>query len=240
VGGTDVPRPPPGDARDMRRTYAVSWREQDGGLYAGKLELAPASLRLEGANNGHDPITRELWYEDLLGLHVGRSEADRLEGRPSLMLELREGHSVKIAGVAQPGIVSEIAEQLTALRLVERPHTTLVIVVPLKEGSRKEVEGLLAGGPPFDPESIGLERHRVYLTESEAIFSFEAEDEHAFERLLSETGLLASAAAWHDHIAGPPRLARLAVAWARPEDDDLSFAATPGPGDSDGGDLYSP
>jgi hypothetical protein len=142
--------------------------------------------------------------------------------------------------VAQPGIVSEIAEQLTALPLSERPQSTLLVVVPLKEGTHQQVQALLESGPPFDPASIGLERHRVFVTASEAIFSFDAANGRGLERMLSEAELLSSAAAWHACVAGPPRVARLAFAWARPETDDLSFAATPGPGDSDGGDLYAP
>ena len=32
-----------------------------------------------------------------------------------------------------------------------------------------------ASDPPFDPEALGLDRHQVFLTASEAVFIFESE-----------------------------------------------------------------
>jgi hypothetical protein len=47
------------------------------------------------------------------------------------------------------------------------------------------------------------------------------------------------AAAWEDLVEGPPRIAEDAYSWIRRHvPDDVSFAPTPGPGDSDGGDLF--
>ena len=42
---------------------------------------------------------------------------ERIDGRPSLMLEPRTGDTLAIASVAQSGVIAEIAERLAALQL---------------------------------------------------------------------------------------------------------------------------
>ena len=117
----------------------------------------------------------------------------------------------------------------------------VAVVVPLRKGKREKAERLLDKGPPFDPERVGLERHEVFLTDQEAIFVFDAASGFSLQRLLSDTKVWSSAAAWHDIIAGAPRVAKPFFAWATvASSDDLSFHAEPGPGDSEGGDVYSP
>ena len=114
-----------------------------------------------------------------------------------------------------------------------------VVVVPLRPGARERAERLLRGGPPFDPEEVGLERHHVFVTDEEAVFVFEADDLEAAERLIGGESFWTAAAAWQEIVAGPPRMAGDVYAWVRPHPpDDLSFEPTPGPGDSDGGDLF--
>jgi hypothetical protein len=114
-----------------------------------------------------------------------------------------------------------------------------VVVVPLREGARERAAELLRGGPPFDPDGVGLERHHVFLTEQEAVFIFEADSRDAAEKLIGEGRFWSAASAWKDLVAGPPRIAEDAYSWVRPHvPDDVTFASTPGPGDSDGGDLF--
>ena len=111
--------------------------------------------------------------------------------------------------------------------------------MPLVEGAQERVAELLRGGPPFDPEEVGLGRHQVFLTEREAVFLFEAESPEAADRLLSTSRLWSAAAVWKELVAGPPRLADNAFSWVRPrEGNDLSFEGTPGPGYSEGGDVF--
>jgi len=121
----------------------------------------------------------------------------------------------------------------------ESPPSRAVLVLPLVEGAQQGAADLLRNGPPFDPGEIGLGRHSVFLTESEAVFLFESESPDAAERLLSSSRLWAAAAAWKKLVAGPPRLADNAFSWVRArEDDQLSFEGTPGPGYSEGGDVF--
>jgi hypothetical protein len=170
---------------------------------------------------------------------VGRSPADRISGRQTLVLERRSGEPIRIAGVVQAGIISELAEHLASLLRQERVMSRAVVVLPLREGASARAAELLRGGPPFDPEAVGLERHHVFLTEREAVFVFEADSRDAAEHLVGEGRFWSAASAWKELVAGPPRLAEDLYSWVRPHvPDDVSFASTPGPGDSDGGDLY--
>ena len=118
----------------------------------------------------------------------------------------------------------------------------MAVVVPLHQEKRREAERLLVKGPPFDPERAGLERHEVFLSDEEAIFVFEAASAVSLQELLSDARVWIGAAGWHELVAGAPRIAKAFYAWetASPALDDVFFEATPGPGDSDGGDVYSP
>lgn len=50
---------------------------------------------------------------------------------------------------------------------------------------------------------------------------------------------LGHASAWGQYIAGAPRMAEEAFSWGRPApDEDLFYVSTPGPGYSEGGDIF--
>lgn len=117
----------------------------------------------------------------------------------------------------------------------------MVVVVPLKESAREHVRALVAKGPPFDLPNNGFDAHHVFLTEREAIFVFEAADRSALERLVSDVSVWGAAEAWQEQLAGEPRLAEDAFSWTRSDvPEGVTFAPTPGPGDSEGGDVYPP
>jgi hypothetical protein len=117
----------------------------------------------------------------------------------------------------------------------------LVVVLPLRPGARDLARELLRRGPPFDPDEAGLERHQAFVSDTEAIFLFEAEAGQAVGRLADNASIWEAAAGWTELVAGPPRLAEGVYSWLRPHPpDETFFEPTPGPGDSDGGDVYSP
>ena len=119
--------------------------------------------------------------------------------------------------------------------------TRLVVVVPLSEGAEDRARALLRSGPPFDPNAAGLERHHVFLTDQEVVFLFEADAPDAVERLAADETLWDAAAEWSELVAGPPRLADDIYSWIRPEEPaEVFYGSTPGPGDSEGGDFFSP
>jgi hypothetical protein len=220
----------------MQRSYGVVWREGASSLASGKLELLPRGIRLDGLER-----SREISYASLADVHVGRGASERIGGSPSVVLERRTGSPVTISTVARPSLVGEIVEQLAALHLHAEASPLIAVVVPLKPGSQDAVRALLLSGPPFDPEQIpGLERHEVLLTAEEAIFLFESRlGDDALASVVSDPGFWNAAASWRDHLAGLPRLADEVYSWSSgAEDDELSFLPTPGPGDSDGGDIF--
>ena len=197
-------------------TYAVKWREPDGQTFIGRLALGPRALRLDGRRRGGNepPVERRFGYEELRGLRIGSGVADRLDGRPALVVERADGaYLVADAGLGAP-VVHELVERLSDLRLFAARRA--IVVVPLREGALERVRELVAHGPPFDPGETGLLRHELLLTPGEAIFVFEAESEERLRLFLS--GLdLSAAAAWGELVAGPPRLAESAYSWERPE-----------------------
>ena len=146
-----------------------------------------------------------------------------------------------ISTVAKPSLVGEIVERLAALQLGEDLARRIAVVLPIKPEAHDAVRGLLESGPPFDPEQMtGLDRHEVFLTQQEAIFLFDSQlGADALAQLVTDPELWQAAAAWREHIAGPPRIAEDVYAWARRnEPDELSNLPTPGAGDCDGGDIY--
>jgi len=73
----------------MQRSYAVTWKEADGLPHSGKLELPLRGVSLEGTNGGA-PLSVLIPYGELLGLRMA-SPAERLAGRPTLVLDRRRG-----------------------------------------------------------------------------------------------------------------------------------------------------
>jgi hypothetical protein len=118
----------------------------------------------------------------------------------------------------------------------------LVVVVPLKEDAYEEALELLRKGPPFELEETEFARHRVYATNSEIVFVFESPGPTATMRLAAEDpSVWKVARPWRKLMAGRPRKAQTVFSWARGRDvEGVSYAATPGPGDSEGGDVYAP
>jgi hypothetical protein len=111
----------------------------------------------------------------------------------------------------------------------------------MKRGSGARAKRLLAKGLPFDYEAAGLESGEILVSDEEVVFVFEASAQHIRDRLVAEAAAWTAGGAWKDLVAAAPRFAETAYASRRPEPQDhLSSAPTPGPGDSDGGDIFAP
>jgi hypothetical protein len=82
----------------------------------------------------------------------------------------------------------------------------------------------------------------VYATNREIVFVFESPGPTATLRLGAEDpSVWKVAREWRKLMAGRPRKAQTAFSWVRSGDiEGVSYAATPGPGDSEGGDVYAP
>jgi hypothetical protein len=210
----------------MRSTYGVVWHEDSLPPATGRLELCARGIKLDGLADSR-PTEREIAYESLTGVRVGRAPAERIGGRPTLVLERRSGTAIRVTPVAQSSLVAEMAERLEGLGLGS--DRRLAVVVPLKEGAQEAVRTLLEAGPPFEPEQTELDRHEVFLTPHEVVFVFESRlGGKALERLLVEPGLWKVADSWRQHVAGPPRLAQDVYAWKRANGETEPTLLPPG------------
>jgi hypothetical protein len=191
------------------------------------LELRPRDLRFEGMADAQ-PAEETIPYEDLTSVRVGRSSTERIAGRPTVIIERRVGLPVTLTTVAQPTLLGEIVERITALQLGGEAQRRTVVVVPIREDAHEAVRALLDIGPPFDPATVpGLDRHEVFLSFDEVVFVFDSSfGTHAIEPLLADAALWRAAASWHEHLAGPPRVANEVYSWRRAEVSPLSAAAT--------------
>jgi hypothetical protein len=100
----------------MGRTYAVSWQDEQptGERRVGKLVVNAASARLEGGARGHSS-SQTIPAADLREVQLDRTPTGRVDGRPSILLSLRNGSLVRVVSLDQPGTVPEIANRLAAL-----------------------------------------------------------------------------------------------------------------------------
>lgn len=220
----------------METSYGVVWREGSRPPITGKLELLPRAMHLNGLSS-----SSQVPYDGVSAVRLGRVAGDRINGHRSVVVERRAGHPITITTVARPSEVGEIAERLAALRSNTQTSRRVVVILPIKADARPRVRELLKAGPPFDPDAIaGLEQHEAFLTAGEAVFVFASPlGPDALASRLADAGLSEAAASWSDFVAGPPRIAELVFAWARgPAAGDVSYLPTPGPGDSDGGDVF--
>src|SRR5215210_180134 len=172
AGGSDVVRRRVG--HDARMDYGVTWEEGALPPATGKLELLTHELRLEGLANAR-ALCREIPYDELAAVRVGRSAAERINGRPTVVLERRSGAPITIATVAQSGVVGEIVERLATLQSAATGTQRTAIVMPIRKNAAAALRALLQAGPPFDPEALeGLDAHEVFVTATEAVFVFES------------------------------------------------------------------
>jgi len=94
-------------------SYAVLWNEASEGVQAGKLELEVSALRFEGSDGTRKaPLVHRVFYEDIESVHVGRRIAERLGGKPALVLELAVGGPLRIGSIDSVGVLNELAERL--------------------------------------------------------------------------------------------------------------------------------
>ena len=115
------------------------------------------------------------------------------------------------------------------------------MVLPLKRGSSARAIQLLSEGLPFDPEAAGLASPEILVSEEEVVMVFEASGQDIRDRFRAEASAWTADGAWRDLVAAAPRFAETAFASRRSKPQDgLSSAPTPGPGDSDGGDIFAP
>ena len=104
----------------------------------------------------------------------------------------------------------------------------LAVIAPIKWGSYRAAKSLIEKGPPFDPGLTPLDRHEVFLTDTEVVFVFEGPGvSEALESLLDDFSVWQEADTWRAHLAGRPRLAEDLYHWERRQRDENPAGATP-------------
>lgn len=89
----------------------VVWTEDGVALLPGRLELSGTTLRLVGGSHGSER-TREIDFSEIASTRLGRSAGERVGGRLTLVVTLRGGASLRIAGFERPGAMRELADRL--------------------------------------------------------------------------------------------------------------------------------
>jgi hypothetical protein len=209
--------------------YAVAFRIGLGARAAGALVIDQDRLQLEG-RTADGPVKLSVPYAELVEVRIGRGPEELLNGRPALLLARQDRPPVQVVPFGF-GLLHELADLLLALA-TERTDggEEVAIVVPLRKARIAQAKELVAQGPPFDPASLGLTRHEVFLTADKAIFVFAGPHVRAkLERMTRDPTLWHVGIAWRGCIGGRPRLA--AASDTRPGTDDqpaYSWAANGG------------
>jgi hypothetical protein len=100
----------------MEASYAVKWREPDGHVFLGRLELVATALVLEGRNGGERAVRRTIDADQLRRIRIGRRAEERLDGQPTVVVECEGGDVVVASSVMHAGVLQELLHRLAELR----------------------------------------------------------------------------------------------------------------------------
>jgi hypothetical protein len=90
----------------------------------------------------------------------------------------------------------------------------IAVIAQLRPGSEERAKSLLAAGPPFEPATLGLTSHDVYLGHDAVVFVFEGREvERSVSDLVNDPASSGSFSAWGPILDGSPTLARSAYRW---------------------------
>ena len=92
-------------------SYTALWSDGDTAPLAGAIALDGTALSLEGCRAGRQ-ARRNISYDRIASLRVGRANGERLRGRTALVLELVDGTTIRVA-TPEPGVLHELVETLT-------------------------------------------------------------------------------------------------------------------------------
>lgn len=90
-----------------RRSYAVSWSQDGGPQYVGKLELRATLLRLEGRGPGTTEVGRSTPYRSVVDV-----VSVRTNGHRSAVVELGDGTRIVVTSLDGPGVLTEIESEI--------------------------------------------------------------------------------------------------------------------------------
>ena len=99
----------------MRTRYGVTWREDAGPLSSGRAEFLPHALHLEGLCR-RMPVVRTVAYTEVVRVRRFTPGDVTVDGRPTVVLDLRSGGRLEIASSVTGRLVGELIVRLTPCR----------------------------------------------------------------------------------------------------------------------------
>lgn len=95
---------------------------------------------------------------------------------------------------------------------------SIAYIAKLKPGTAERAAELIAQGPPFDPSTLGFERHSVYLGSDHAVFVFTGGNVGLLVETVASQGGPALLGAWEVILDGLPGVAHEVYVWERDEE----------------------
>jgi hypothetical protein len=99
---------------NWRATYAVLWREGDGPSRAGRLDLQPTGLHLEGGGASGRLFSLTLRLSDVTDVAMARPEM-RLTDRPTIEIRRSKSRPLRVVSLEGLGATRDIFERLAEL-----------------------------------------------------------------------------------------------------------------------------
>jgi hypothetical protein len=185
--------------------YAAVFREGGGSPLTGAVVLEGERMLLVGGG-ALDCIGLELRYEELSEVRIGRSRDERLNGRPTLVLDRPDAAPVLVQPL-ETAVLHELTDLVSTLTARGARRVEVAVAVSFDPMRRDRVREVIAEGPPFDPAALGLQRHEVYLGEREAFFVLSGPHaEQTLERAIREPGFWRAGLVWRRLLVGQPRV----------------------------------
>ena len=89
----------------------VIWAEDGGSPNAGRLDVHADRILLDGGSR-ETRARRDVAYADIATARIGRDGDERMNGRPAIVLELKDGATVSFAGFDRPGTLLELLHRV--------------------------------------------------------------------------------------------------------------------------------
>lgn len=186
--------------------YAASFRTGFSALAKGALVVEEHRLLLEGRSD-QGRVQLSILYSEINDVLIDRRPEKTPRGHAALLVSRKNGELLHIEPVGF-GLLFALADLLSILASEHAdPNEQVVVVLPLRKGRVSRARELVGRGPPFDPAALGLKRHEVYLTDEEAIFTFQGPRVRGnLERLTRDPTLWQAGLGWRSCVGGRPRL----------------------------------
>ena len=97
-------------------SYAVTWSEDGGPLFAGSLEVGSTCLSLVGTARFARASRQHVRYTEMTDIRIERVPESRLMGRPTLVVQRPNGTQLRISALSGAGMLNEIVERVSGAR----------------------------------------------------------------------------------------------------------------------------